>query len=164
MKLYQLTHQHRELERLAEVEELDDETVRNTLEALEGEIATKAESVAAVTLNVEVFAQAAEDAAKRLTERAARARKRAAWLREYLLTNMQASGVTRFECPEFRVSIRKNPASVEVTNPGIVPARFMVQPEPPPPRPDKVAIKAALQAGEEVEGCRLTQSERLEIR
>lgn len=164
MKLYQLTHQHRELERLAEVEELDDETVRTTLEALEGEIALKAQSVAAVTLNVEVFAQAAEDAAKRLAERAARARKRAAWLRDYLRTNMQAAGVTKFECAEFTVAIRKNPVAVDIVNPGIVPAKFMVQPPAPPPRPDKTAIKAAMQAGEDVEGCALVQSERLDIK
>ncbi len=162
--LYLLVEQHRELERLADVEDLDEETVRNTLDALEGEIQVKAQSVAAMTLNVEAWAQAADEAAKRIAERAARARKRSAWLRQYLLTNMQAAGVTKFECPEFTVAIRKNPAAVQIADGIILPARFMVQPEPPPPRPDKKAIAEALKAGEQIEGCAFVQSERLDIR
>lgn len=162
--LYQLVEQHRELERLADVEDLDEETVRTTLDALEGEIAVKAQSVAAMTLNVEAWAQVAEDASKRLAERAARTRKRAEWLRRYLHTNLQAAGLTRVESPEFTVSIRKNPAAVLIAEGIILPAKFMVQPDPPPPRPDKKAIGEALKRGEVIEGCQLSQSERLEIK
>lgn len=162
--LYQLVEQHRELERLADAEDLDEETVRNTLDALEGEIQVKAQSVAAMTLNVEAWAQAADDAAKRISERAARARRRAAWLRDYLRANMQGAGLTKIESPEFTVAIRKNPASVQIADGIILPAKFMVQPEPPPPRPDKRAILDALKAGEQIEGCQLVQGERLEIK
>jgi hypothetical protein len=48
-----------------------------------------------------------------------------------------------------------------------VPEAFMVTPEPAPPpqpRPDKAAIKAALAAGTDVPGARLTQGTRLEIK
>lgn len=162
--LYALVEQHRELERLADVEDLDEDAVRTTLDGLEGEIAVKAQSVAAMALNVEAWAQAADDAAKRIAERAARARKRAAWLRDYLRANMQGAGLTKIESPEFTVAIRKNPAAVQIADGIILPARFMVHPEPPPPRPDKKAIAEALKAGEQIEGCALVQSERLDIR
>jgi len=39
-----------------------------------------------------------------------------------------------------------------------------ITPEPPPPAPDKKAIAAALKAGQEVPGCRLTHGMRLEIK
>lgn len=162
--LYQLVEQHRELERLADVEDLDEQTVADTLAGLQGDIATKAQSVAAMTLNVEAWAQAAEDASKRLAERATRTRKKAEWLRRYLHENMRAAGIPKIESPEFTVSIRKNPAAVLIAEGIILPAKFMVQPEPPPPRPDKKAIGEALKAGEVIEGCELRQSERLEIR
>jgi hypothetical protein len=60
--------------------------------------------------------------------------------------------------------VRENPAAVEVYEPGLIPQQFMRQPEPPPPSPDKTAIKDALKAGKDVPGCRLTQGKRLDIR
>ena len=41
---------------------------------------------------------------------------------------------------------------------------WMVQPEPPPPAPDKKAIASALKCGEDVPGCRLVQGTRVEIK
>jgi hypothetical protein len=40
--------------------------------------------------------------------------KRAASLREYLHANMEKAGIQKIECPWFVVSIKKNPASVQV--------------------------------------------------
>jgi len=40
----------------------------------------------------------------------------------------------------------------------------MRQPEPPPPSPDKTAIKEAMKAGVDVPGCKLTVGKRLEIK
>lgn len=164
MKLYQLTQQHRELERLAEVEELDEQAVRDTLDGLTGEIQAKAQSVAAMVLNLEAWARAAEDASKAMAERAQRANRKAEWLRQYLSMNLQAAGVTKIDTPELSVSFRKNPVSVQIAPGTVLPARFLVQPEPPPARPDKKAIADALKAGESIEGCALVQTERLVIR
>lgn len=162
--LYALVQQHRELERLADSEELDEATLFETLNGLQGEIELKAQSVAAQTLNIEAWAQAAEDAAKRIQERAARMRKRAEWLRAYIKVNMQGAGLTKVESPEFAIAIRKNPPSVEIAPGIILPKAYMVTPPPAPDRPNKTAIAIALKAGEEIEGCRLVQTERLEIR
>jgi len=155
--LYEIVQAHRELTRLAEVEELDEQAVADTLAGLEGDIQTKAQSVAAMVLNVEAWAQAADDAAKRLAERAAKMRKRSDWLRGYLYTNLKASGQTKVDSPEFTISIRKNPPAVQIADGIILPAKYLVTPPPAPPpapRPDKRAILDALKAGEQIEGCR----------
>jgi hypothetical protein len=76
---------------------------------------------------------------------------------------MQAAGVQKIEGPRFKITIRSNPEAVDVFDAAQVPAAFMRQPEPPPPSPDKTAIKAALKAGTDVPGARLTQGQRLAV-
>jgi hypothetical protein len=163
--LYELVGQHRELERLAGSDEVDEQTLRDTLEGLEGSIQLKAQSCAAMVANLSAWAMTIDGAAQRLSERAEKVHKRAEWLRAYLLVNMQQAGITKIETPELVASIRKNPASVQIADGAVLPERFMVpSPPTPPPRPDKKAIGAALKAGEDVPGCSLVQSERLEIK
>lgn len=61
--------------------------------------------------------------------------------------------------------LRKNPDSVEISDQSSIPEKFMVTPEPPLPRPDKAAIRAAIKAGEEVPGADLRfGSSRLEVK
>ena len=63
------------------------------------------------------------------------------------------------------LSLRKNPDRVEVTDEQAIPLNFMVTPPPPAARPDKAAIKKAIQAGEEVPGVDLVFGDnRLEIK
>lgn len=161
--LHELVSQHRALA-VIDPEEVDEQTLADTLAGLEGEITIKATSCAAYVRNCEAFAETVENAAKQLNERAARIRRKADWLRFYLLQQMKGAQLTKIQSPEFTVSIRKNPIAVHIEPDAVIPPEYMVQPEPPPPRPDKKAIKAALEAGTEVEGCRLEQGERVDIR
>ena len=57
------------------------------------------------------------------------------------------------------MSVRKNPPSVVIEDEILIPAELMVTPDPPPKRPNKVAIGAKLKAGEDVPGARLMQTE-----
>ena len=68
------------------------------------------------------------------------------------------------ESPHFALKIKKNPPSVVIDSPDMIPAEFMKAPPPPPPSIDKVAIKEALKSGTEVPGARLNQELRLEIK
>ena len=163
--LYELTQQHRELERLADTtDDLPPEVIRDTVEALEGAIEAKAVSVAAVVRNLETHAGLIRDAAKQLAERAARAEKRAESLKAYMLFCLQASGISKVTAPEYTISVRNNPEAVRIADDAELPPEFLVQPPPPPPRPDKTAIKAALKSGRDVPGCWLEAGQRLEIR
>ena len=56
------------------------------------------------------------------------------------------------------------PVAVVIADGAQLPPQYMTQPEPPPPRPDKAALKAALQAGEVIDGAWLQQGERLEVK
>lgn len=161
--LYELAGSYRELLKLAD-EEVPEEAVRDTLEALEGEIQIKAENVIKFAQHLGALQVAIEEAAERMQKRAATIGRRVEALRAYVLTNMQATGISKIECPEFVLSVQKNPPSVVIDAEGQIPTQYMVQPEPPPPRPDKKAIADAIKRGETVAGCHLQQTERLKVR
>lgn len=165
--LYAITQQYRELERLDPSEDLPAEVIRDTLEALGGDLEVKATNVARFVLNVEAMAQAVEDASKAMKERAARMRRRADSIREYLLVNMQAAGIKKIEAVEFTLALKKNPPAVVIDDAEQLPPEFMVLPPPPPPpepRPDKKAIGDAIKGGAQVPGAHIEQHERLEIK
>lgn len=161
--LYALVEQYRELEQL-DVEDLDEQALADTLEALQGEITVKATNCALFARNIETFADTVEAAAQQMTERAARLRRKSTAVREYLLNQMRGAGITKISAPEFTVSIRKNPVAVQIAADAAIPQEYMVVPEPPPPRPDRKKLKDALQTGAVIDGVRLEQGERLDIR
>jgi Siphovirus Gp157 len=164
LKLYELTQQHRELERLLDGEELPPEVIHDTLEALEGDIEAKATSVAHLVLNLDSFAEQVAALAEATKKRSERIARRAESIRNYLLLNMQATGIKKIEAPEFTIAVRANPAVVEIEDYAVVPEKYMVTPEPPPARPDKKALAVALKEGEVIPGVWLRQGEHLSIK
>jgi hypothetical protein len=162
--LYVLAHDYRAAaEKLADMD-LDDRTISDTLESMSGDLEVKATNTAMFCRNLEASAAAIKEAEAQMAARRKAIESRAARIKDYLLANMMVAGVQKIECPHFKLAVRENPAAVEVYEPGLIPAQFMRQPDPPPPSPDKTAIKEALKAGAEVPGCKLTKGMRLEIR
>lgn len=167
MKLYELTAQYRSLEALEVSDDLPAEVIRDTLEALGGELQEKATNVALFIRNLESTAEAIDAAADNMRLRGERLRKRAQSLNDYLLLNMQASGITKVESPWFTLAVRNNPPTVVVDMESAVPDAYMTQPPAPPTppkKPDKTAIARAFKAGEDVPGCHTEQRQRLEIK
>lgn len=163
MKLYEIATQYRQdAERLAELD-IDAQTLADTLDSLGGELEVKAQNVAFVARNCEALAASIKDAEAQMSARRKALENRAASLRAYILACMRSAGVQKLEGPYLRLSVRANPPAVEVFDAQQIPASFMRMPEPPPPAPDKAAIKDALKRGEDVPGCRLTVSQRLDI-
>lgn len=162
--LYSLTQQYRELERLADSEaDIPEQVLADTLEALGGELQIKAQNVARFVLNQDAMAEAIENAAEQMQARAKRLRSRTAYLRQYLLQNLQAAGINKVESPEIVLSIKNNPESVVVFDEASVPVEFMTQKPAPPPTPNKTLIKEILKSGDSVPGCRLERGQRLSI-
>jgi len=160
--LYQLTAQYREAaDKLAELD-LDEDTIRDTLESLQGDLQDKAVNVAMAIRNMESDAAAIKEAETQMAQRRKALEARAERVKQYLLDNMTAAGITKIECPYFRLTVRNNPPSVDVYELGIVPAQYMAP--PPPPSIDKHAIGEALKAGVDVPGCQLHRGKRLEIK
>lgn len=162
--LYVLTSQLRELERLADEGEVPAEVLADTVEGLTGEIEVKAQNIAQFVQNLEASTGAIDQAIAEMKSRRDRIQRHADWLRGYLFTQMQASGISRISCPYFTLAIKKNPPKVVITDPGKVPGELYVYPVAPDPYPNKAAIAAKLKAGEAVDGAHLEQGERLEIK
>jgi hypothetical protein len=164
LALYHIAAEYRAMvDRLMDAQD-DQVAIADTIEAESYPLEVKAQNVAYAVKNLEATAEAIKAAEKEMAERRKRIENRAAHVREYLKTCMEIAGVKKIDCPHFALAIKSNPASVDIFEPGLIPAEFMRQPEPPPPSPDKTAIKDALKAGVEVPGAMLAQGTRLDIR
>jgi len=164
LALYKLAADHRAMVDALTSTQDDAQAIADTIEAESWPLKEKAKRVAYAPRILEAEADAIEAAAKEMVARAKAKRKRADGIREYLKTCLEVAGIERIECDHFAIVIRKNPASVEVFEQALVPAKFMRIPAPPEPTIDKVAIAKAIKAGEEVPGALLAQGTRLEIK
>jgi hypothetical protein len=164
LTLYQLSTQYvQALDVLTDPDaELPAEAVNDTLEALAGELEEKAVNVAKFLRNMEATAEAIKAAEVNMAKRRKTLESRVQWLKDYLKSNMEHSGMTEIECPYFRVTIQSNPPAIEIFDEDLVPAEFK---EPVVNwKVDKTAIRKALQAGQSVAGASLSQGARLVIK
>lgn len=143
---------------------LDEQTFKDTLESISGDIETKSINVAMFARNLEAGAAAIETQIAIMADRAAAIRKKSEHVKGYLLANMEHAKLQKIDSPYFVLSIRKNPASVVIDNESDVPPSFLTIPEPPAPRLDKTKLKEALKNGQVVPGAHLEQKTRLEIK
>jgi hypothetical protein len=163
-QLYVLAQDYRATaDKLADMD-LDEQTIADTLESMSGDLEVKATNTAMFCRNLEASAAAIKEAEAQMAARRKAIENRAGRIKDYLLASMMVAGVQKIECPHFRLAVRENPPAVEVYEPGLIPAEFMRQPEPPPPAIDKAAIKEAIKAGQDVPGCKLSRGMRLEIK
>lgn len=155
-KLYQITEQHRELQVLVDAEELSPEAVADTFEAMEGEFNEKAVSVVHVIENMQSDVGAVEAEIKRLTARKTALANRRDSIREYLRSNMEASGITKIECPLFAITISKGRDIVAIEDEALIPDELVEVSVIS--KPDKREILKRLKAGESVPGANIQKS------
>lgn len=167
-QLYVLTNEYLALAQTLADGDFDAQTIADTIEAsgITDELAVKAQGIEFVARGAEAHHPVIDAEIARLQALKASRDKTAAGLRQYLKDNMERAGIEKIECPLFKLSIKKNPPAVEIIDQLSLPAEFWRTPEPKPPvpAPDKAAIKAALQAGQEVMGAKLVQGTRLEVK
>jgi hypothetical protein len=159
--LYQLVAQYRELQQI-DAEEIPEDVLRDTLEALTGELEVKATNVAMFCQNLDTFAGNCKEAAKRMNDRAAKIQRKADQVRAYLKQMLEAAEITKIEAPEFTLAIKKNPPSLVIADGTKLPHKYVEIVTSVKTLTND--IKAALKTGEVIEGCRLEQGTRLEIR
>lgn len=162
MTLYQLSDDY--LAAFDQLKQLDmpPEVVNDTLESMRGDVQVKATNVAMFVRNLESMADAIEDAEKQMSIRRRAIEHRAKAIRDYLLYNMQRTGINEINCPYFAIKRKLNPPKVVLH--GAVPDEFLRHPEPPPPEADKKAIAEYIKAGNAPDWAELIQSERVEIK
>jgi seryl-tRNA synthetase len=164
MNLFEISREYRDAaDTLAEMD-LDETTVRDTLESISGDLSTKAQNIGFVIKNMESTAEQIKAHAKAMLDRAKALENRASNVKQYLFDGMKLANVPKIETPFFKLAIRDNPASVQIDDESLVPSIYKTEPVQPLPAPDKKLIAAALKDGFEVPGCRLVRGQRLEIK
>lgn len=161
--LYALAAEYRQTAQALADLDLDAQTIADTLEGMQGELETKAGSVALMVRSLEADAAAISQWAKDANARAKALELRAEQLREYLARNLEAAGIERVSAPGVAISWRKSTA-VNVFQPELIPADLMRQRPAPDPEPNKTAIADALKAGKDVPGCALEHRRSLQIK
>jgi len=164
LSLYQLSSTYLEaLDNLTDPEmDLPIEAVTDTLEGLSGEMEEKAINVAKFMRNIEATANAIKEAETAMAKRRKALENRASWMKDYLKGSMEHTGITKIECPYFKLSIQKNPAAVNIINEDTIPDKFKEQVISW--KVDKTAIKKAIQSGKTIPGAKLLNGTRLAIR
>jgi hypothetical protein len=163
--LFHLTNQYLQLADKLAAGDFDAETVADTIEAsgITDDIAQKAQGLEYVARSAETYLPAIDAEIARLQALKAHRVKVAQGLRSYLVDNMQRMQIERIDCPMFSISIRSNPAAVDVFDSLQVPSEYRRE-LPATSVADKALIKDALKAGKDVPGARLTQGQRLSIK
>lgn len=172
--LFNLTAQYRQLLDTLLDGDFDAVTISDSIEAsgIVDDIAAKAQGLEMVARSLTAHCPTIDAEIARLSALKRQRENAAAGLRAYLLHNMIASSITKLESPLFKISLRNNPASVEVFDEKMVPACFMTKPVAPAAAPDKSAIKKAIAGciedgkvipGIDVPGCRMTAGQRLVV-
>lgn len=151
-KLYELTGNMKELETL----DLDSETMNDTLEAIQGEFNDKAIAILSFTENMNSDIDALSNEIKRLHGRKTTLENRKKRLREYLLHNMEASGISKIECPYFTASLRKGIEVVDIQDTDAIPDEYIEMQVTE--KVDKAALKRDIKAGKEINGVSLKRN------
>ena len=145
--------------------ELDEETGEitnfDTVEALNAQFEDKAESVACYVKNLTAFAanlKAEEDA---LSARRKTAERRIDSMKKYLTSCMESVGKDKVETAKARISFRKS-VQVQIDDEKALPADYVTTTVTV--KPDKNAIKKAIQAGEDVTGASLVEDRNIQIK
>ncbi len=164
LSLYQLSGNYLQaLDFLTDPEmDLPIEAINDTLEGLSGELEDKAINVAMFLKNMEATAEAIKNAEAEMARRRKALENRVQWFKDYLKGSMLQTGISKIECPYFKLSIQNNPAAVNIFDEDAIPLAFKEQVTSW--KIDKAAIKNAINAGENVAGAMLTNGKRLVIK
>ena len=152
-----------QLEAMADLD-LDEQTVQDTIENLQGDLHDKLRACIAYSQELSILQYGAAAAAKRMADRAEALGKRRESLLAYVLTHMQGTNTPSISTDEWECKVAKKPPAVQIAADAVIPARYMRTPPAPAPQPDKVALKQALQGGQEIPGVSLVTGYRIAIK
>lgn len=156
--LYELTAQANALYEMLQNDEIDEQTFNDTLEAMEADV--KVENYCKVIKQFQADAEMFKTEIDRLTARKKAAENAIERMKGALLMFLQGSGQEKVKTGLFSVSTAKTQA-VCITDENAIPCKYLVE---QPPKIDKMSIKDALKAGEEVNGAALVVNVGVRIR
>jgi hypothetical protein len=164
LTLLEAAAEYRHITDVLQDADVDEQTLKDTLEAEAWPVELKANNYCIVIGNLEASAEAIKHLEERLYRRRKAMESRVKFLRDRLRQAMEITGMKRIDAPQFSISVQLNPAAVDVFEPALLPNEYLRYPAPPPPEPNKAAIKEAIESGADVPGARLSRSTKLVIR
>ena len=144
MKLYELTEEYAVLQEMCYDPEVDEQTLRDTMEAVWGEIEDKADGYAKIVMGMKLDIEILKEEEARLNARRKHLEERSRWLKDNLEANMRALGKWKFKTAMFSFNIQKNGGLEPLVIDGNIddiPGRFLI---PQPPVPDNEKIRRLL--------------------
>lgn len=160
--LYDITNEYLQaLDRLEIDEETGEVINADEFNGLAWAFNQKAESVACYIKNLSAFACNLRTEETVLAKRRKSVERKAEYLKSVLAVCLDAAGREVFESAKARVSFRKS-SSVSIEDENALPDEFIAQIITT--KPDKTAIKKAIQSGQEVPGASLTENRNIQIK
>lgn len=166
--LYTLSEQYKAfLDMIENEDDVDVTAFQITLEMLEDDIGGKIEALGIVYKELMADASAIDDEIKALKQRSDAKKRRAEWIKDYLILNMELLGKSKFETAKAVISLPKPKPSVEVDTEHFISwasenrddlLRYKA------PEPDKTKIKEALLNGDEIVGAGLVYKQTITIK
>lgn len=156
--LYELGETERQLIELFEVDEIDEQTLTDTIEGLD--IDAKLESYCMVIRQLESDTKVFKEEAKYFADKAKRSENGVKRLKNGILNYMLTTGKKKTEAGLFKVSTRESKA-VNITDVSRLPLWALIEQEP---KIDKAGIKKALADGVEVDGAEMQINTSVQIR
>jgi hypothetical protein len=163
MNLFELKQEYQLAAHKLQDMDLDEQTLHDTLEAMAGDLEVKATNTVMVARNMRVTAAAIKDAEAGMAARRKAIEARADYLEKRVFDTMIETGISKIECPYFKLAIQNNPASVDVFDQLQIPQDYLRE-IPAKFEIDKALIKKAIGDGFEVPGARLVHGQRLAIK
>ena len=163
MTLYELTNDWKMLYDMMDDPEVDEETLLDTIEGIDGAIEVKAEGYAKMLKMLDAREEAISSEQKRLMGMKNTIKNRKEWLKGNLQKAMMVTGKTKFQSGLFNFGIQKNPPKVVIDDETQIPSSFLI---PQEPKVDTDGIKKWLkeQEGEKSSFAHLVREDSLRIR
>ena len=158
MYLYEMTVATKQLYELLENEEIDEQTIADTLEAMGVE--EKLEGYCQVIRQYEADAEMLKAEKERIDKKIKVSENAVNRMKKAVIEYMKASGSTKSTAGTFTVALSTSKA-VNILDESKVPVRFLVE---QPPKIDKSAIRQELISGAEIDGCELQINEGVRIK
>lgn len=166
MKLYELTNDYLALLDAIDNDEIPEEAIADTLEAITASIEDKADSIACMLKNLDAECEAIKAEEKRLAERRKAKEKAHERIKQYLSETLQRAGLTKIETARNKITFRKS-ETVEVDEDVFIEWAQKHRDDLlkySKPTADKTAIKRVLKDGIEIEGAELRINQNIQIK
>ena len=158
--LYEIAKDYKDA--LEELTDIEDEAVVDTLEGLKGTLETKSENIIKYTQNLNSTIHAMKEAEKSMAERRKKLEKKVLGIKQYVKNVMEENQINKIETVNFDLSIRKNPPKAVIEDQEMIPKDFVETHVSEKININKV--KEELKKGASVQGARLVQETRLDIK